>query len=311
MAGALSGSVNLSTRVPSAFRFLAVASRNKYHESEKLFFRDNEPYFVVNHDYFGRLYWAVAAGRTAEVSVGVGGGREYNSFYSNSFADFGGRDKLMLDLGQAYVEYSSSTLDNRNYPTIGYLRYGRAMAVAGRSKFISSEADGVTVESRHTRKWLQFNWRERDYFDLSKHWSLGIEGTLVLSTRSLLDSYYASISAAPAFNPTPASNNVFDSKLRANNFVAVGAVPVYKYNNMLSARLSLNLFAPFRGFVENAGGAVAYGKWFGSMQFFGEADIVYSLPFADICAYCNYATSSRQWNGGISLGFYFKAPTFL
>lgn len=313
MAGAFSGSIYLSTRVPSAFRFLAVASRNRFYETEKLFFRDNEPTFVVNHDYFGRVAWAMAAGRTASVDVGVGGGREYNTFYRNNDAVSyaAGRDRLALDLGQIYAGYSSSTLDNLNFPTSGYSRNGKAMAVAGRSVYHRTSADSPVQRIDHSRNWLQVDWHERDYLNLSKHWSLGLEGRAVLSTRGLLDSYYATISSAPAFTPTPASNNVFDPKLRANSFIAVGAVPVYKYNNLLSARLSLNAFTPLRAITEGTDGTAKYGKWFGSMQFFGEFNVVYALPFADLSAYCNYATSSRRCNVGISLGFYIKAPSFL
>lgn len=313
MAGAFSGSINLSTRVPSAIRMLAVASRNRFYETEKLFFRDNEPSFVVNHEYFGRLSWAVAAGRTASISVGAGGGREYNSFYRNNSPEsyLAGRNRLALDLGQLYVSYSSSTLDNSNYPTAGYWREGRIMGVAGRSIYGRAVADGVYDDKRTNRKWAQIGWTERDYFNLSRHWTLGVEGRVVLSTRGLFDSYYASISSAPAYNPTPASNNVFDPRRRANSFVAAGLVPVYKYNSQLSGRLSLNVFSPLRPIEESGDGTARYGKWFGNVQFFGEFDVVYSLPFADVSAYCNYASSSRRYNVGISLGFYIKAPSFL
>lgn len=312
MAGALSGSIYLHSRVPSAFRFLAVASRRRFYESEKLFFRDNEPSFVVNHQYFGRLGWAMAAGRISSLEVGVGAGHLYDSFFRNSDkASYeAGRDHISLNLGQVYASYSSATLDNNNYPTSGHSRRGRVMAVAGKSHYFNATrpADGSNSESR---KWLQADWHERDYFSLSKHWSLGVEAQAVFGTRSLMDSYYASISTAPAYNPTPASNNYFDPQLRANSFVAAGVVPVYKYNSSLSARLSLNAFVPIRAIAEGPGGVARYGKWFGTAHFFGELDVVYSLPFADICAYCNYASTRTRFSAGISLGFYIEAPSFL
>lgn len=310
MAGMLSGSAYLHSSIPSALKYHIVASRKRYYESEKLFFRDNEPSFVVNHDYFGRLAWSVATGRTGALDVGIGGGREYNTFYRNSSPESykAGRDHIALDLGQVFVSYSSSTLDNGNYPTSGHYRSGRAMALAGNAKYYNAVADNTTSDKKW---WLRLDWRERDYLDLGKHFSLGLEGQAVLSTRQLLESYYAAISTAPSYNPTPASNNIFDPKMRADSFLALAAVPVYKYNSSLSGRLSLNLFAPLRAIKEGADGNAMHDRWFRKVYFFGEADVVYSLPFADICVYCNYAGTSTRFSAGISLGFYLEAPKFL
>jgi len=104
---------------------------------------------------------------------------------------------------------------------------------------------------------------------------------------------------------------VFDPKLRSYNYVAFGAVPVYKYNDNLSARVSANAYMPLRRVIEGADGSVSYGSWFGSVQFFGELDLVFHLPFASISAYCNYATSTGDVNVGVALGIYITAPKFL
>lgn len=300
----------MHTHVPSAFRFQLVASRRRYFENEKLFFRDNEPSFVIGHEYFGKMSWAMAVGRQGAIDVGLGGGRIYNTFYQNSNPDsyLAGRDNIKLDLAQAFISYGASTLDNYNYPTQGASHKAAFQAVAGRSHYYAATKEHTTSDGC---KWLQAQWRGRDYFNLGKHWSLGVESQAVLSTRGLLPSYYASISSAPAYAPTPASENFFDPKLRANSFLALAAVPVYKYSSSLSARLSMSAFAPLRTIIETPGGGARYGEWFGSLHFFGELDAVYSLPFADICVYCNYATTRSKFNVGISFGLYIDAPSFL
>lgn len=310
MAGALRGTIYLPTELSSAFNFTAVASRKRYHESEKFFFKDNEPSFVTGHEYFGRIAWAFAAGRKASAEVGVGGGRLYNSFYRNSSEESyqSGRDNIGINLAQAYVGYNSSTLNDYSYPTSGYYRQGAITGLMGRSHFYNAVAD---THSSQNERWIQVHWRERDYFDISKHFSFGIEGEAVASTRHLLQSYYASVTTAPAFTPTPASKNVFDPGLRANSFVAGTLVPVYKYNSSLSARLSLSGFAPARVVVETPGGFARYGDWFGSVHFFGELAVACRLPFATLSAYCNYSSSHHHFNAGISLGFDISAPRFI
>lgn len=311
MAGVLRASLDLPTRVPSALRMTAVVSRRKYYENEKLFFRDTEPTFITKHNYFGKLSWAMAAGRKGEVEVGVGGARLYNSFFSSNTPESyeAGRDRLAQNIMQAFVAYRSSTLDYTNYPTAGAEYSAVAAGVTGKA-FLHRAMPGAR-QTDTPESWLQLTLKARRYFGLHRKWALGLEGHAVGSTRPLLPDYYSAISAAPAFSPTPASDNMFDPGLRANSFVAVGAVPVYRYNERLSARLSANGYMPLRRIHSAADGSARYGRWFGNMEFFGELDVVYRLPFAAVCAYANYSSSQRRFNVGLSLGVYINAPSFL
>lgn len=313
LAAVLRASYDIPTAVPSAFRLIGVASRRKYYENEKLFFRDNEPTFVNIHQYFGRLSWNMAAGRTGEFGVGVAGGRIYNTFYENSSVESyrAGRDHVALDLGQAFVEYDASTLNDINFPTSGFERKATVSAVYGRAGYYEATMPSGARDSREKTGWVQLRFDTRQYLGLHRHWALGLEGHALLSTRKLLKNYYSTVTTAPAFYPTPASHNVFDPKLRSYNFVALGAVPVYKYNDNLSARLSCSAYVPLRRVIEGPDGTVSYGSWLGSAQFFGEFDIVFHLPFASLSAYCNYATSTRDVNVGVALGIYLTAPKFL
>jgi len=314
MAGVLSGRINLPTRIPSALRLLAVASRRRYFEREKMFFKDNEPTFVNRHEYFGRLSWSVAAGRTGEMNFGAGAGKQYNTFYDNirMQAYRSGRDRTSLVLGQFFAEYNSSNLDSPNFPTKGYLRQVRLMGVGGKVYYYQALDNGrPAVETSDRQIWAQIDFKLRQYIDFHKHWSLGLEAYGVASTRKLLGDYYSAVSSAPSFNPTPASHNVFDTGMRANSFVAAGIVPVYKFNNNVSARLSAHAFVPYRSFVETSDGGVRYGRRFGGAEFFGEADVVFNFHSASLSAYTNYSTSEHHFNVGIAFGIYITAPSFL
>lgn len=315
MAGMLSGTVNLHTATPSAFVLEAVASRRRYHESDRLFFRDREPTFVIDHDYFGRLKWAVAAGPTGAVDISVGFGHSNSSFYESispeSYAD--GRSRISHNLGRAALHYGGSTLDAINFPTAGWKLDATLSGIAGRSHYKPAAPGAADIDSREA--WMQFDARGVRYIGLGRHWALGIEGQAVVSTRRLLDNYYAALVSAPFYAPTPASNNSFNPEFRANSFLAGGVTPVYKLNEQLSFRLTGHVFAPLRRIHELADGSrgARYGRIFGTTRFFGEFDAVYSLPFASICAYCNYASAAAgpRFNFGLSFGIYLPAPSFL
>ncbi len=312
IAGVLSGRLNLHTSIPSAILLTAVASRRKYHENEDFFFRDKQPAFVTDHEYFGKLAFSLAAGFNGIAEVGVGGGSLHNTFYADSHSDSNDnrRDFADLDLGQAYAAYKSSTIENINFPTSGYDHYLRVACIGGKARYLLPKALGSGRLSEH-ELWAQIDIRTRNYFDIHRHWSLGLEGKIVASNRRLLKSYDAAISTAAAYNPTPASHNTFNPALRANSFVGIGIIPIYKYNSSLSARLSLNAFIPGRRIIENTDGSARYGRRFDSARFFGEFDVVYALPFASISGYCNYTSNPGRFNFGISFGIFLPAPSFL
>jgi len=311
MAGALTGRLDIASALPSALVLNAVASRRKYYEDEELFFRDNEPAFVTAHEYFAKLAWAMAAGRSGCVDIGLGGGKLRNTFYSpgheGGYRE--GRHHVDFALGQAYAAYRSSTLDNINYPLSGSSLNASFAAVLGKATCGQAGADGRGTDKHMA--WLQLDAHWRNYISLGRHWVLGTEARALLSNRHLPGSYEASVSSAPAYSPTPASTNTFNPAFRANSFLAATVVPVYKFNSSLSARFSASVFAPLRGIREGDGGTARFGRCFDSTEFFGELNLVYALPFGNIAGYCNYSSSPGKFHGGISFGIYLPAPSFL
>lgn len=311
MAGALTGRLDIASTLPSALVLNAVASRRKYYEDEELFFRDNEPAFVTAHEYFAKLAWAMAAGRSGCVDIGLGGGKLRNTFYSpghqGGYRE--GRHHVDFALGQAYAAYRSSTLDNINYPLSGSSLNASFAAVLGKATCGQAGADGRGTDKHMA--WLQLDAHWRNYISLGRHWMLGTEARALLSNRPLPGSYEASVSSAPAYSPTPASTNTFNPAFRANSFLAATVVPVYKFNSSLSARFSASVFAPLRGIREGDGGTARFGRCFDSTEFFGELNLVYALPFGNIAGYCNYSSSPGKFHGGISFGIYLPAPSFL
>lgn len=319
MAGVFRARYNLNggdRRLPSAFGVEAVASRRSYSVNDKLFFL-NEPTFSVNHEYFGKIYWGSPAGRRGTVEAGAGGGRIYNSFYQSTDAESfaAGRDHVALDLAKVYAVYDAYTLDDANFPTSGYHCRLSAAGFAGRSKFTNSLLQGHSAnEASRRQTWAQFYGKYRLFVGLHRHWALGLRAEALLSTRKLLPDYYAALSTAPAYTPTPASDNAFNTALRANSYIALGITPVYKLNDNFSLRATAHLFAPLRRILDSGDGlhTARYGKFFGHYTPFVEIDATYRLPFASVGAYANYtATEGAKINVGISFGIYIPAPKFL
>ena len=299
------------TSRPSALVARVVTSRQKYHETEKLFYQIHEPDFIVKSETFARLFYTTAPSMRSQLTAGAGYGHLTDKFHSELLGsgDLSGRNKGISDLGEIFASWELNTLDNQLNPTSGIDLRSEVLGAAGRYRY-RADSDGDHSYSRNLR-WLQLSASVADYLVLDKAFSLGLLGNALLSTRKLLPTYDASIVAAEAFHPTPSSYNYFNTKLRANSFLAAGVAPVWKISGSFQLRGSFHCFLPVRKIVYDSGRA-AYGKWLHDPEFFGEVQAVLALPFGSISAYGNYTPAhDSNWNFGISIGAFILAPRFL
>lgn len=314
LAAAINAKMNLRTSVPSRFHLQLVGLRHRYFENDKLFFEDNQPVFITREQLFSIFNYEWAAGQRGRFTLGVGWGHLKDRFYHNNTAKFTSldRDVAVQNLGKVQARYSYNTLNDYSLPTAGAAYDVAVIGVAGNYNY--HPGDSLFVSSHRRRHWLQAELRTQNYFDLSRHFTLGVTSDILWSNRGLLGNYYSTIVEAPAFHPTPSSYNSFNSALRANSFVALGVVPVWKMSQMVQVRGDFHLFLPERKIREltDRNYAAAYGHRFDSPQFFGEVAGALNLQFATIKTYVNYTSyPANNWGCGISIGVFILAPDFL
>lgn len=316
-------SYKFNTHHPTALIFNVVTFRQKYHETEKLFYQIHEPDFIRKSETFVRASYSTAPDLRSVLNLGVGYGHLTDKYHADLFDTrlSEEHDKGIFNLGQIYASWERSSLDNQYTPTSGMNVAAKVMGVAGRYHYYPS-GEGKSPTKDDVR-WIQADVRATNFFELHKKFSVGLAGQALLSTRKLLPTYDASIVAAEAFHPTPSSYNYFNPKLRANSFVTAGLIPVWKISGSFQLRGSFHCFLPLRriGYEhpaaltdESTGYEVRakYGKWFHDPEFFGELQAVLALPFGSISAYGNYTSShDSYWNFGISIGAFILAPKFL
>ena len=304
---------SLLTHIPSALRFQAVASRQKFHESDELFFQDNIPIFVTDTELFGRISYVMSAGRPAKIEFGVGAGLIKNRFFPTSETDVRSslRDHTYRHLVEGHLAYEYNTLDNINYPTSGSHINIRLTGATGRYRFEPAGTDRASDISRHTVIG-QAEVKATHYFTIGRKAALGTEVQALISNRGLQSGYGATLVMAPSYTPTPSTYNSFNPALRANSFVTASMVPIWKISSSVQLRTTLCAFMPYRRILENPDGTARYGRRFDTAHFFGESALAFTLPFATLSAYANYCSyPARNWNFGISLGLFVLAPRFL
>lgn len=314
MAASANAKMYMKTELPSAINLQAVISRQKFYESDKLFYEDNMPTFITNNEVFTRLNYSMAVGRSGAVSLGVGYGYLQDKFFHSNSMDYSHseKDRSTYSLGQVRLNYEYKTLDKDEFPTSGILLNATAMGVYGSYHFTPYDKVFAQGEDRKL-KWLQLRLSSQNYWKLSNKFSLGTEMNIFASTKKLLNNYTATIVGADAFNPTASSYNAFNPAFRANSYITAGLIPIWKIGSSMQLRATTHLFMPFRKIKEDTLLLTPYyGKWFSDPEFFGEVAFIYSFPFASLKAHCNYMSyPSNNWNVGISFGIFILAPKFL
>lgn len=305
LASQMMSKIRFGVTSPYALALQGVISKQVYTQTERMFFKIDEPKFVTDFQAYARAYLLqMPCGRHAATSLAVGYGYERYKFAQYD----GAKIKTELRLGQLVARYDYNTLNAVNYPTSGLLINASAMGLLGHRNHNNP------AKMSKGYNWIQSDVTVKKYWDLHKHFALGLEGELLASTRKAPEAYDAAIAEAPGYMPTPSCFNSFNSSFRSYSFLGIGVTPVWKINDQFQLRGALHTFTPWRKILEGSDGHTDLSNRPGHTEFFGEAQAVVNLKVVSLCAYGNYRTGShaeRGWHVGISLGIFALAPDFL
>ncbi len=308
MAGQLKARMSIIKSQPAALTLEAIGSRQKFYQSDKLFTNFNQPSFVQTDEMFARIYAGTAAGRNGVASLGFGGGHMVDRYYADLSEETPHRHVSTRNLMQITGRMNYSTLNSEICPVNGAFYTANLIAATGNYKLEGAgDADG-----KLRRSFLQAELKTRNYWDLNKYISIGLESNIILSTRHLLKTFYSTMVDAPEFYPCGWAPSVFDPDLRSYNYLAAGAMPIWKISSVVQLRTSAWCYAPLRQIKQTEIGGAARGRWFGVYRFLGETAIVANLRSVTVTGYARYvSTPATRWAFGITLGTYLIAPKFL
>ena len=315
-AGMIESKIALGTNIPSYLKLTGVLSKQKFYENDVLFYQSEQPSFIINYEDYVKLEYGLAMGRKSKLGVSVGYGYLKDLFYQSNVVDYSStkQDKSTYKLGQIEAVLERNTLNHNMYPTTGSRLRLKVAGVYGSSDYLPYDPENgeYTISEGSPEFWVQAELQWDKYIDISNYFSIGLKADAAMSSRPLGDNYTAWLVQAPAFTPTPATQNYFNPGFRSHSFIAGGAVPVWKIVSNLQLRTEFYAFAHVRDVVETSDLRPEYSGWFKRLEWMGEASLVYNFPFASLSMYCNYLTyPSNNWNFGISFGLLFSAPKFL
>lgn len=312
-AGMLSGKFTVHSRLPAYLKLEGVLSSRKYYDSQLMFYQDNAPTFITDVERFLKLHYCLATGRKSIATASIGYGNKRWKYYptaSNIDFDADRRDISRLKVAAINLGWEHNTLDDAMYPMSG-----RQLKVdlLGEWQHVSYDPSGNrdlrVFYDPHYKLSAEALWRH--YFKVGRRVSVGGYARGLLTMGPLYQTYTAEMIMAPSFAPTPSTSNYFNPGLRSDNFVAIGANPVWNPVDKLQIRGDFYGFMPVRNITRTADGMALHKGWFDHPSFIGEVAAVYNFPFASLSVYGNYLSSPHgNWHFGVSFGLFFLAPRF-
>ena len=301
----LMAKIDLPTRIPTSYRFIASISTFDYYKKDKLFSKNDKPSFNSKDERFVKLMVALPflSNKRAEFSIGYGA-LEDNYFQSNVINfDEDRSDKSTYKLLSGTIGFYGSTYNARQYATRGYYEKLIAQVFTGKEKFRPGNPK-EEVSTKGRQSWLQISYMKDAYHSMSPKFTLGWMAEMLYSSKNFSENYTATMMQAAEFTPTPHSKLMYNEAFRANQFLAVGIKPIFIFNDMFQFRTEFYGFMPVFPIEKNALNKAFYGKAFSKFEYMGEISVICQLPFGTIAAYVNhYSSPKKEWNVGLTIGW--------
>ena len=301
----LMAKIDLPTRIPTSYRFIASISTFDYYKKDKLFSKNDKPSFNSKDERFVKLMVALPflSNKRAEFSIGYGA-LEDNYFQSNVINfDEDRSDKSTYKLLSGTIGFYGSTYNARQYATRGYYEKLIAQVFTGKEKFRPGNPK-EEVSTKGRQSWLQISYMKDAYHSMSPKFTLGWMAEMLYSSKNFSENYTATMMQAAEFTPTPHSKLMYNEAFRANQFLAVGIKPIFIFNDMFQFRTEFYGFMPVFPIEKNALNKAFYGKAFSKFEYMGEISVICQLPFGTIAAYVNhYSSPKKEWNVGLTFGW--------
>ena len=298
--------IDLPTKIPTSYRFIASYSTFDYYKKDKLFSKNDKPSFNTKDERFLKLMVSLPFMANKRAELGFGIGKLEDRYFQSNIIDFekDRSDKSEYRLIGGSLGFYGSTLNARQYATGGYYEKLVAQIYTGNEKYIPGNPTMEASPWKERQSWLQISYLKEAYHSMARRFVLGWRAEAVYSSKNFSENYTATMMQACEFAPTPHSKLMYNEAFRANQYIAAGIKPIVVFNDMFQLRSEFYGFLPIFPIKKNMANQAYYGKSFSSFEYLGELSLVCQLPFGAISAYVNhYSSPSKEWNVGLTLGW--------
>lgn len=274
-AAYLKGKIRLGAYAPSYISLDAMFSRKKYYDGLPFFFSNDNITSFVSHSAFGRVAYQVGCGQSAYSGVALSYG-----------TDYGVRNAKVA------LEYLYDTLNERTFPSSGRKVY---LGVGG----MRLSSHRVPTQQSLLRLKVDALWT--NYYSLGRYFTLGTFAQGGISAGRRFRDSMTDCMTSTFFQPIETLDNCYLPQLRGDDYVALGAIPIWSPISRIQLRGEAYAYSKFRNFS-------SWRMPFRKTEFIGRISVVGTLPFASLSLSAAYSSPLSGWNFSVALGWYVPAP---
>lgn len=145
-----------------------------------------------------------------------------------------------------------STLNDIKFPTTGLYSKMQIQYINGEEKFSpGSTSSQIDKKSKH-HSWLQFSLQHKQYFDMTKYYTIGLSANAFYSFQNLFSNYNSSLLNSGVYAPTMETQTQFMKEYHSNQFIGFGAENIFKVNVFrieASVRVNAYIYSPISRIV--------------------------------------------------------------
>jgi len=276
----------------------------------ELFSKNKNPDYIHQSDRRLGLRAGISAGKSAIFQL--------HNFYINNNDNYSPNNTFttgnILDLTKfegfiSGINYSKHLLNRKQYASSGSLWDMSLNYIKGTEKYepgnILSNVTGVPISSsNNNREWLKLSLTREKYYTITQRYNLGYTFNGVISTRPKFNTYTSDLLNSSTYYPLPESRSLFEPKLRADNFLAMGIKNVVNFRKNTDFRLEGYLFQPFHKIESDNSQETKLGNLFADRSFIANMALVYHTPVGPLAVNVNYYDSRNDKFGFlIHLGY--------
>jgi len=240
-------------------------------------FKDLKPPYITEDEINIRLDMGIPYKINGIIKGGLGIGRNREIYYMTR--DFSSTDTSELsnsNLFSAYVASDRNTLNNKQFPTDGTKRIHSLRVGYGMESYYPGSTADATLNRRINYTWFSAKFMNIGYVPMGKSFVLGYHVQAEATFKPILSNYYSTIIEATAFQPNIIAKGLFMEHYRANQFIALGLMPTYKFRKQVHAKLEAYAFFPVQEILRGTDNQAYLGNYFKSMStlFSGSLNVV-------------------------------------
>ncbi len=264
-----------------------------YYRLKTNFFDYSPLNYLVQKEKNIQLTTGMPISRRDKVAFNIGYGETNDDYFNTNFASiYDTTDNTKFKHLATGITRIFSTLDSPFYPYKGMYSKFKLQYVYGKELFkpgnTSSETD--ILEKKHS--WLQFSFKHKQYYSISKYYSLGMNADIFYSLQDLFSNYNSSLLNSGIYNPTIETLTQFMPEYRANQYVGFGVENIFKRKLLrtdASFHLSAFIFAPMQRITTLNNNIPKYSdSYFDRYYFILSSSLIFNTPLGPLSIIAGY-----------------------